>query len=176
MSNFYNQFKMCDECGYEDQREIPAEIAAFAKRREWTSACPKCGSEEIASGGVEIPAPTRELMEVWAKDTSLLFYEQDEDLCLADEANIALLLEFLDSNTTLPSKRSKLLSTLCILIYDNAPEKPEDAPYNNSEIANSVTAELKQRIRLFAELDTRLIMDYIKKRVYPRIGIPLTGV
>lgn len=176
MSNLYNQYKVCGSCGHEDQREISTEIAAFEERRKWTAACPKCGSRETVNSGVTLPELTRELMEIWAKDESLSFYEQDEDVCLAEEDNIEFMLEFLDSNKTLPSKRSMLLAALCVLIHDNVPEDEGDDPDINIEVANRVAGELKKRIELFVELDTSLIMDYIKELAYPKIGVPLAGV
>ncbi len=175
MSNLYSQYKICGSCGYEDQREVSAEIAAFEERRKWNEACPKCGSLKVTASGEAIPEPTKELMEIWSKDDSLSFYEQDEDICLAEEDNLELLLEFLDSNKTLPSKRSILLSTLCILVHDNVPEE-EDDPDIKIELANKVAGELKKRMDLFVELDTSLIMDYIKELAYPRIGVPITNM
>ena len=174
MSNLYSQYKVCSSCSHEDNREIPAEIAAFEELRKWVVACPKCGSLETTISGVTIPAPTREIMAVWASDNSLSFYEQDEDICLAEEDNIEIILEFLDSNTTLPTKKSILLATLCVLIHDNVPE--DDDSEVDIDIANRVTRELKKRIKLFDELDTDLIMDYVKELAYPQIGVPLDGM
>ncbi|WP_179957859.1 hypothetical protein, partial [Exilibacterium tricleocarpae] len=90
--------------------------------------------------------------------------------------NIELLLEFLDSNNTLASKRSMLLATLCVLIHDNVPDDEQDDSDINIEVANRVAGELKKRIELFVELDTSLIMDYIKELAYPQIGVPLAGM
>ncbi|TQV65557.1 hypothetical protein FKG94_28605 [Exilibacterium tricleocarpae] len=176
MSNLYSQYKVCSLCGHEDQRGISAEIAAFEERRKWTEACSKCGNQEVSSSGVALPELTKELMEIWSRDDSLSFYEQDEDICLAEANNIELLLEFLDSNNTLASKRSMLLATLCVLIHDNVPDDEQDDSDINIEVANRVAGELKKRIELFVELDTSLIMDYIKELAYPQIGVPLAGM
>ncbi|WP_179957860.1 hypothetical protein, partial [Exilibacterium tricleocarpae] len=96
--------------------------------------------------------------------------------CLAEANNIELLLEFLDSNNTLASKRSMLLATLCVLIHDNVPDGEQNDSDINIEVANRVSGELKKRIELFVELDTSLIMDYIKELAYPQIGVPLAGM
>jgi len=53
---------------------------------------------------------------------------------------------------------------------------PEDDPDIRIEIANRVTGELKKIIEFFVELDTSLIMDYIKESAYPKIGVPLAGM
>ena len=171
MEKLYNQFKECASCGFEDKREIGLEIAAFEETRIWNNPCPKCGCLEIRSSAMHIPEPNRELMAIWSTDLNLSFYEQDEDICLASEENFKLLLEFLDASSTLLPKKSILLAALCILIYDNIPDDHHHAM--NSEIANIASFELKKRIGLFVELDTDMIMEYIKKVVYPKIGLPL---
>lgn len=176
MAHLYSQYKTCSSCEHEDQRKIPAEIAAFEELRVWNDACPKCGGKETINSGVALPDPTRELMNIWANSESLSFYDQDEDICLAEEGNIELLLEFLDSSATLPSKRSILLATLCVLIHDNVPEDEEYDPDINTAIAHRVGEELKNRIGLFVELDTSLIMGYVKEIAFPQIGVPLNGM
>lgn len=172
MEKLYNQYKECASCGFEDKREIGVEIAAFEETRVWNTPCPKCGSLEVRSSAMHIPEPNRELMEIWSTDLKLTFYEQDEDICLASKDNFKLLLEFLDKSSTLLPKKSILLSALCILIYDNLPDGED--PDKNNKIAAITSAELKKRIALFVELDTDIIMDYVKKAVFPKVGLPLS--
>ncbi|WP_041324065.1 hypothetical protein [Saccharophagus degradans] len=176
MSEKYWQYRTCKNCGFEEQRENEKLVAAFESTRKWESMCPNCGVKNVERAGWAIPDLDSELLRVWGKDESLQFDQQDEDILLAEEDNIELLLNGVDSKELLHSKRSTLLAALCVLVYDHTPEGDEEDPDVKPEISAKVTAELKDRMHLFNELDTVYISEYIKEVVYPRLGIPLANM
>jgi len=176
MAEKYWQYRTCKSCGYEEQRENEKLITAFESTRKWDSTCPNCGEKNVERSGWALPDLDGELLSVWGKDESLRLDQQDEDILLAEEANIDLLLHGVSSKELLPSKRSTLLAALCVLIYDHTPEDEEDNSHMNPDISSRVVAELKTRIHLFHELDTEYISEYIKEVAYPRLGIPLTNM
>lgn len=176
MSEKYWQYRICKNCGFEEQRENEKFVASFESKRKWESKCPNCGEKNIERAGWALPDLDSELLRVWGQDESLQFDQQDEDILLAEEENIELLLNGVDSKELLHSKRSTLLAALCVLIYDHTLNSDEDDPEIKPEISAKVTAELKDRMYLFQELDTVYISDYIKDVVYPQLGIPLANM
>jgi len=166
------QFKVCNSCGFEDTRDNSKLAAAFESTREWKDACPKCGSTEIKRAGWAQPELDEEQLLIWGKDESLSFSPQDEDILLAENENMNLLFKHVDNQSLLISKRSTILAALCVLLYDNTPDEESDADID-IKLGNSVLLGLKERIELFKILNTIYISDYIKKLVYPRLGLPL---
>ena len=175
MSDTNWQFKVCKQCGYEDTRENTKLVAAFESTRVWKNACPKCGSLESERAGCAIPALDNEILEIWGKDDSLYFSDQDEHLLLAEEENIDLLLKFIDDKSLPESKRSTLLEALCVLVFDHTLNDENDHDIK-PEIGNKVVDELINRIELFENLTTNDISEYIQEVVFPRLGLPVQNM
>lgn len=171
----YWQYRTCKSCGFEEQRQNDKFVAAFESTRKWDTDCPNCGEKDVDRAGWAIPGLDDELLHLWGQDESLSFSDQDEDILLANEDNIELLLEGIESSNLLLSKRSILLAALCVLIYDHTPIDEEDDPEMKLELSAKLISELKSRIHLFHELDTVYISDYIKEVVYPRLGLSLAS-
>ena len=120
MDSLYSQYKVCAACGFEDCREIAEEIAAFEQRRAWDDVCSKCGSAERDNGGVQLPILNEKLMAIWSQDLALSFFQQDEEISLADESLLPLLLQYLDCDATLVAKKSIILAIVvrCSSAFD----------------------------------------------------------
>ena len=174
MQKQYSQYKRCNQCGYEDIRTISKLIAAFDASREWRDECPKCHSLAVKSSGCELPEIDEEIMLAWSEDNNLSFSQQDEDLMLAEYDYLNILLKYIDNENTLKNKKATLLSTLCVLVYDNTPKEDGDDSDTMSHIAEEVLIELKRRIDIFSSIDTIFISNYLKEIVYPQLGLPLT--
>ncbi|HLP11172.1 MAG TPA: hypothetical protein VK177_04510 [Flavobacteriales bacterium] len=88
--------------------------------------------------------------------------EQDEEIILAKEINLALILELVDDPVTLRSKKQTLYAALCVLIYDSI--------NSNNKLLELVRTELIKRKEDFLKTEP-FIMDYIRKKVFPIIGL-----
>ena len=158
----YSLIKTC-KCGNDYEVSLTKKEAAFDlyNKTIWNSRCSKCGSTECLSIGLDKPDFDKELMLEWGNNHDLHFSEQDEDLMLADEKNIDLILDIIDNHSILNEKRNILIEALCVIIYDNP---------SNNRVTNNVIKELKQRkeMVLLAECS---ILNYIKKEVFPKIGL-----
>jgi predicted nucleic-acid-binding Zn-ribbon protein len=167
----YEQTKTCSKCGFTERRQIDKYIAAFESTREWTSPCTQCKSTSFKSSSGTIPLPDTDLLKIWSESNDLMFLDQDEDILLAEADNFNLLSRFVQDVSFKPSKREILLSAICVLLYDNTPEVSSETEECDLAIAEKVRKFLISNKSLFDELDTNYIDDYIKKVVYPQIGI-----
>ena len=116
------------------------------------------------------PAINHELLDEWSREPKLSFSRQDEDLLLADRETLPLLLTFVQRRDILASKRSILLSALCVLIFDNTPDPDDPHAEGDFELAATVAEFLSRNSWLFSEINDDYIYDYIKAEVYPQIG------
>jgi len=170
--------KIC-KCGNRDAVGLTKREAAFDLYEDckeiWDTKCSKCGSKKWYSSQVTKPDYDKELMLEWGNNLDLFFMEQDEGLMLAEEKYIDLILDTIDNHKILDHKRTILVEALCVLIYDNSGEllgkeinlKEVE---NRSKIASRVAKELKARKKIVL-LAEDWIMDYIKERVFPILGI-----
>lgn len=169
----YDQTKTCSKCGFTEKRQIDKKIAAFETTREWNSPCIKCKTTSFKSASVAIPPPDSELLKIWAESTDLMFLDQDEDILLAEPENFDLLASFVQDASIELSKREILLSAICVLLHDNTPEDEDDKEEYDLALAAKVKKFLISNKSLFDDLDKFYIMEYIKKVVYPQIGLTL---
>ncbi len=166
---------MCSKCGFKDYRNLNALDASFESTREWSEPCIKCGSEVFSGSGSEIPPLTTESLTIWGNNEQIYFMDQDEDIIMADEINIELITIFIDNLNILESKRSVLLSALCVLLFDNLPDEEDSASDADHDLAVRVKNILLTRLNYFEELNTINIYDYIKEVVYPELGLEYVG-
>ena len=161
------EYQRACKCGNVDSYEVTRKEASFSlKEREiGNNECSKCGSKDFASLSSPQPEFETDLLIEWGNNPDYFFMEQDEDLLLAEDKNIEMILDVLDNHQILSQKRNILIEALCVIIYDNSVSDE-----NNSDLINRVAKELKKR-----ETDVLnaqdWIMDYIKKVSFPIIGI-----
>ena len=173
MIRLYLQSRTCGTCSHQESRELSAHEAAFIERHEWGEPCPKCGNSLFCSGGFsDTPPIDAGIMELWSKNERLSFSEIDEDMLLGCEEILDLLIQYVQRNDILESKRGVLISALCLLVYDNTDQGYErDIPANDF-LANQVIEFLSNNHRLFENLHDDYGHHYIKVHVYPLIGLP----
>lgn len=176
----YHLIRTC-KCGNTDEIELTKREAAFDlydSKEIWNSKCSKCGGTKCVSTGLNKPDFDKELILEWGNNSDLYFMEQDEDLMLAEEKYIDVILDIVDNHKILAEKRNILIEALCVLIHDNSKELiDEDLNSEESDsrtkIADRVANELKTRKELVL-LAENWIMDYIKEKAFPRIGLEFT--
>ncbi len=92
------------------------------------------------------------------------FLDQDEELILAEERYIDLILDILDNYQIIDYKRKVLIEALCVLIFDNV--KTDDKP--NQDLIDRLIKELKERPTDVSNAKI-LISDYIAEVVFPML-------
>ncbi len=127
--------------------------------------CPICGNTDFSSLTFPHYTMDRQLLEEWAHTEEYYFMEQDEDIWLAQESNLEILLEVLDLPSTLAIKKKVLLGTLCVLIFDHL-----EGSRKNTDLIKRVSRELEKRKPDLLEAQD-WIMPYIKQRVFPVLGM-----
>lgn len=164
----YDYTRVC-KCGKTELIEVEKRDATFGlKEREiFKLKCSKCGSSEFSSLSQPQAEFDKELLLEWGNNPEFLFMEQDEDLILADESNIELILDVLDNHKVLEQKRKVLIGALCVIIYDNVESKN-----GNADLVNRVADILIKRKKEVL-IANDWIMDYIKVLVFPIIGIEM---
>ncbi|MFK7971134.1 MAG: hypothetical protein AB8F95_12240 [Bacteroidia bacterium] len=172
----YQLSRTCGDCEYIDFFDLTKIEAAFDLYDHaaiWKSPCTQCGSEKANALGLNKPDFDKALLDLWGNDPKLFFMSQDEDLLLAEIEYLPLLLQTIDEDKYLEHKIHILVGALCILLYDHtvAPEEyTEQENKEREEIAQKVRPELIKRKRKIIEASA-WIGDYVKKVVFPQIGI-----
>lgn len=155
------------KCGNVDSIEVTRKEAAFAlKEKEiLNQECSKCGSKDFIS--VSCPQLDLEidLLVEWGSNPDYFFMEQDEELLLAEEKYVDMILEVLDSYQILNKKRNVLIEALCVIIYDNS-----SSDDGNQDLIDRVANELRKR-KMDVLNAQDWIMDYIKEVSFPVVGI-----
>jgi predicted nucleic-acid-binding Zn-ribbon protein len=167
----FEQTKTCSKCGFSESLLIDKKLAAFEKTRVWESHCVKCNNTSFKSSSVAIPPPDFELLKIWSESKELMFLSQDEDILLSEPENYDLLIKFVRNESIPSNKREILLSAICVILFDNTPEDESDTDEYDINLADKVRSFLINNKSLFDDLDKFYIGDYIKKVVYPQIGI-----
>lgn len=174
--------RTCKNCQNIDELEITEREAAFEEIRSqkelnWNTPCKKCNSTSCTSLSYPfVNYYKKEIFEEWKYNEKLHFYCQDEDIILADIDNLDNILEGIDNEKTLFCKKSILLETLCVLLYDNTFysdefNMDEEADRKlNAEILRPELIKRKDKIEKLG-IDLGYISDYIKEVVFPQIGI-----
>ncbi len=102
-----------------------------------------------------------------------LIYEQDVDhiredldLILADEIYIDDILNAIDNYTLSIDKLTLLISTLCVIVYNNSKITGSEI---NIDLRNSIINELNKRIDKIKLVEYKLY-DYIKENVFTQLN------
>lgn len=169
----YKVERICSNCKFEEQITISKREAAFELvniDKALGSKCPKCFEEKFTVF-CHLPTLDQELLAEWAKEEELHLAPQDEELLLADEQYLEIILNALDDSQTLMRKKCILLDALCVIVYDNS---VIDGNLLNSDsdlhLKEKVLEELGKRKLLLMQAGD-CIMDYIKKVVYPQLAM-----
>ncbi|AUC74924.1 hypothetical protein [Olleya sp. Bg11-27] len=163
------QYQRGCECGNIDSLEVSKIEAAFELNylEFIKSECSKCGEKKMSFGSVNSPEIDIELLTIWSENVDYLFCPQDEELTLAQyNENLELYLEFIDNEKIDFGKKSVLIESLCVMIYDRANKTDK----KDLDTKNRIASELKSRENLVL-LSEHYIMEYIKKVSFPIIGI-----
>lgn len=118
----YKVERECSKCGNKVKLEISKREAAFELfdlNKSFGNFCIKCKSTRFITY-YNHPELDYELLKEWANDSELSLIEQDEELFLADEKYLEIILKILDSEKILNHKQNVLMDTLCIIVYDNS--------------------------------------------------------
>ncbi len=160
--------RTCLNCGKSEQLKVSKKNAAFGLvgiNKEFGNVCKNCPSWSFTisyqGAGLDF-----DLLKEWAISPDLYMMPQDEELMLADERYLAIILQVLDTVPISHHKQNVLLDTLCILVYDNSVDNPQ----KDEKLKNQVIEELNKREDKLKLADD-WIMDYIKKVVYPQLTL-----
>lgn len=173
----YKIKKQCAVCNNIDEYSVTLAELAFNHKDHYIAGklCTKCGSEKFSAITYDRFTINQELLDIWGQEPSYYFNPQDEDLILAEPYYIPLFLNAIDNNLYPKKKLGILVSALCILVYDHSGGDEEYTEVENEyrkEIINQVVPELQKRKQLIFDLQNE-IMDYIKERVFPLIGLKI---
>lgn len=171
--------RTCDSCGNGDNIYLTKKQKAFELydfQKIWNSKCTVCLSTQCRSiGGFPIDLD-KELLLEWSLDNNLHLMPQDEELLLAEEKYIDLILYLIDNNKILDLKRNKLIESLCLIVYDNIIDRDTDNELvsKNERLIDKVCGELDKRIKSVLAAE-HFIPDYIRKIVFPKLDLTING-
>ena len=161
----YKYSRTCINCGDIKIFQLDKRQATFELfDGELDAKCGNCGKSTFSSS-FEKPDLDEQLFNEWATDPELHLMPQDEELLIADEKYLHLILNALDNLQLDKHKQDIMMGALCIIVYDNSHEE-NDSP--NLELKETVLTELKRRRDKLEQAD-EWIMDYIKELVYTQI-------
>lgn len=170
----YEISRNCAICGQRDVVFVTKIEAAFdLKHAEiQNQACSRCGATKSNGMSREIPPLDKELLDIWAQHDDYYFLEQDEDLLLADNENLDLILEAIDQNVYSKGHMALLVDILLLIIYQNiTPDgalgkaaKMQREFYEQALVKAIKRKEVIQQFNHSPE-------NYVAAAVYPRLGI-----
>lgn len=120
---FSYRFVQTCKCGCQKETFLSKKQAAFGLIGSDYISCIHCGEVKPQSSALYKPPLDNELLQLWGKNEDYYFFEQDEDLFLAQIDNLDLLLSGFDNQEFLEQKKGTIASALCALLVDNPSEK-----------------------------------------------------
>ncbi len=115
-----------------------------------------------------------EIIENWVTGEKLDIFQQDEEIILAEGRYLEDILLLLDNYTLSKYQRQVLITALCIIVYDNSYDE-ELGEYNSEdyslELRDKVIKELNKRLDDVLDVENYLLLPYVKKVVYPQLGL-----
>jgi hypothetical protein len=163
----YSIERICSGCGRNDEIVISKRDAAFELidiNKVLGDICKVCSSKSFSTR-FQRPDLDFELLQEWATNPDLHLMPQDEELLLADEIYLDLILKVLDTVSISDHKSNLLMNALCVIVYDNS----TDNLRANEKLKSRVIFELNKRQDKL-KLADNWIMDYIKEVVYPQLN------
>ncbi|WP_400190243.1 hypothetical protein [Hymenobacter sp. B81] len=128
--------------------------------------CKNCSSISFTTA-YQRPDLDFDLLKEWVTNSDLYLMPQDEELLLAEEQYVDMILEVLDTMLIPDHKRDLLMDALCVIVYDNT---NEDNFQGDERLKQRVIKELNKRLDRL-KLADNWIADYIKKVVYPQLDL-----
>jgi hypothetical protein len=166
LTDTYKIERTCSDCGHNDEIVISKRDAAFELvniNKVLGDVCKVCSSTSFSTI-FQRPNIDFELLKEWATNLELHLMPQDEELLLADEMYVDMILQILDTISIPEHKNNLLMDALCVIVYDNSFENSQP----NEQLKSQVILELNKRQDKL-KLADNLIMDYIKQVVYPQL-------
>ncbi len=161
--------RTCLACGQEGAIRVSRREAAFGLvdiHQILGKQCPNCGANTFSTVQTLVNLDET-LLKEWATNEDLHLTPQDEELLLADELYLNLILLALDHFSVVDQKRNILLEALCIIVYDNS---LKDNSHKDEALKQRVIKALNER-KAQLKLADDWIMDYIKEVVYPQLTL-----
>lgn len=166
----YTISRKCSDCENVDYYSVSKKEVAFLHNNSyWNKPCSKCKSIKCASLNYPIVEIDDELMTIWSKDAALFFLDQDEELILAEEEYVDLIIRYIDSDVILPSKRGVLIEALLVLIYDIITDE-DGIDKIKIPLLQNIKEFLLQRRQYIHDYDY-LVRGYVKEIVYPELDL-----
>ena len=115
----------------------------------------------------------KEILDIWGNDEKLYLNPQDEEIILAEMDYFPLIITSINDDKYLIRKIEILLESICILLYDNTVNPEEYDDDENHIRQKNAEIILPELIRLRDKIieSEKNIMEYIKKVVFPQLGI-----
>ncbi|WP_298545666.1 hypothetical protein [uncultured Aquimarina sp.] len=167
MKDNYKIERTCSKCERKQSLTVTKREAAFELvdyENIFGKVCSECGNDKFTTT-FQKPNLDFELLKEWSLNPELYLMEKDEELLLADELYLDMILKILDTIKIPDHKRNLLMDALCVIVYDNTNEKNQK---KDETLKNRVIAELNERKEQLKLADD-WIMDYIKQVVYPQL-------
>lgn len=163
----YKVERTCTVCGHTEQLIVTKREAAFELfdvDKALGQGCKNCSSTTFTTS-YQRPDLDLDLLKEWATNSDLCLMPQDEELLLADEQHVDMILEVLDTISIPNHKRNLLMDALCVIVYDNT---NKDNSQRDEQLKRRVIKELNKRQDKLKLADS-WIMDDIKDVVYPQL-------
>lgn len=161
----YFIYRTCNNCGKIEKIPLTKREAVFdlVDILKTMPTCPECGSASFNSGS-EKPPIELELLKEWATNEALYILEQDEDLMIANACLPDHIVEVIDTMEPKGYKLGMLVSSLCVIVYDNTRVD------GNAELRSQAIIVLNQRIELLRSMES-YIDSYIAQVVFPQLNL-----
>lgn len=159
--------RTCTVCGHTEKLTVTKREAAFELfdiRNALGQECKKCSSTSFTTS-YQRPDLDLDLLKEWATNPDLYLMPQDEELLLAEEQYLEMILHVLDTVSIPDHKRDLLMDALCVIVYDNTNDDNSQA---DELLKQRVIKELNKRQDKL-KLADNWIADYIKEVVYPQL-------
>ena len=117
----YKIERTCTLCEHAEEIFVTKREAAFELfdiDKALGQTCKKCSSASFTTA-YERPDLDFGLLKEWATSLDLYLMPQDEELLLAEEQYLNMILEVLDTMYLPDHKRNLLMDALCVIVYDN---------------------------------------------------------
>lgn len=165
----YKIERTCTVCGHAEKLFVTKREAAFELfdiDKALEQKCKNCSSASFTTA-YERPDLDFDLLKEWATNSDLYLMPQDEELLLAEEQYLDMILRVLDTISIPDHKRDLLMDALCVIVYDNT---NKDNSQRDEQLKNRVIKELNKRQDKL-KLADNWIADYIKDVVYPQLDL-----
>jgi hypothetical protein len=166
MENGFYVFRTCKKCKNIDKFSISKRELAFQLFNEkeiWNTPCSKCSSEKCESVGFNNVEIDDELWKEWSTNDELNFFDQDEDVIIAEEKYLPIIVSLIDKPDISNWKKITLLSALCIVYHSQF-----SAKQYNVELIEKLEKELMLRKTVIFESEHYIeptLFEFIRSKI-----------